>query len=316
MNETAEYGMAAHWAYKFNLKKEEFEKNMDWVGKIAKMQNDIPNSTEFLGFLHESLLPEDSYAWTPKGEKISFPIGATILDFAFAIHTDLGLHCLGARSTDKVFSIDSAIPTGETIHILHSDSQEPQETWLSMVKTQKAQNAIRYWLRKAAVKQFEALGRRIWQREIQNLKISKRNFPSEKNICEAFKTQDMSSFYESLGKNEILIKDILDFLKSYSDSSIWSKFKFSNVFSSAENTSANRDIKCILQVEAKGRVSIEEDIFKTISMHNALVKKTIFNSKEGLTKGRIDVLVFNSAQIMNIEQSLRAVAGIRKVKIL
>jgi GTP pyrophosphokinase len=69
-------------------------------------------------------------------------------------------------------------------------------------------------------------------------------------------------------------------------------------------------------VEAKGRVSIEEDIFKTISMHNALVKKTIFNNREGLTKGRIDLLVFNSAQIMNIEQSLRAVAGIHKVKIL
>jgi len=377
MNETAEYGMAAHWAYKFNLKKEELERNIDWVNKITKMQNDIPNSTEFLGFLHESLLPEDSYAWTPQGKKITLPLGATILDFAFAVHTDLGLHCLGARAAGKVLSIDAGIPIGETIQILQGDSQEPQETWLSIVKTQKAQNTIRHWLRKTLITQSVFLGQKIWQKELQNLKISKENSPSDSDVCKAFNVQGINSFYENLGKGEIPIENIFAFLKQYSDNSYaWSKLNIFNVFSSSEaapisigynerfllnyasccnplpgdavegilksgkgieihkenckvlnkipqeqrlalqweNTEfAKQEQKCVLRIEAMDGVAIEKDIFNTIAKYNALVKKTIFESREGRVNGRVDLLAFNSAQIKNIEQSLQTVAGIRKV---
>ncbi|MDR3000121.1 MAG: RelA/SpoT family protein [Fibromonadaceae bacterium] len=381
MNETAEYGMAAHWAYKFNLKKEELEKNMDWVNAITKMQNEIPNSTEFLGFLHESLLPEDSFAWTPQGKKISLPLGSTILDFAFAVHTDLGIRCLGARVAGKVLSIDAAIPIGETIQILQSDSQEPQETWLSMAKTPKAQNSIRHWLRKAVTIQSEILGKKIWQKELRYLKISKENFPGDYDICKAFNAQNMSSFYESLGKGEIPLKDIFIFLKQYSDHSQgWSKLKLFNVFSSSDEDTpisighnerfllnyasccnpvpgvlikgilksgkgieihkedckilnkvpqeqrlsllweapenSERERKCILRIEANDRLAIERDIFNAIAKNNALVKKTTFQSKGDRIRGRVDLLVFNSAQVKNIEQSLQAIVGIRKVTVL
>ncbi|MCL2283945.1 MAG: RelA/SpoT family protein [Fibromonadales bacterium] len=378
MNETAEYGMAAHWAYKFNLKKEELEKNMDWVNKITVMQNEIPNSTEFLGFLHESLLPEDSYAWTPQGRKITLPLGASILDFAFTVHTDLGLHCLGARAAGKVLNIDAHIPVGETIQILQSDSQEPQETWLSIAKTPKAQNAIRHWLRKAMATQSEVLGQKIWRKELLNLKISKEGAPDDSEVCKAFNAQSINSFYESLGKGDIPLKDIYAFLKQYSEHS-WAKLKIFNVFSSDSDTpmvighnerfllnyasccnplpgdpvegimksgkgieihkedckilnkipqkhrltlqweapeSAVREQKCILRIEAADRVAIQKDIFNAIAKHNALVKKTIFESKEGRVNGRIDLQAFNSAQIKNIEQSLQTVAGIRKVIVL
>jgi len=235
MDEIAEHGMAAHWAYKFNFKKKDIEKNMDWVSKITKMQNEIPNSIEFLSFLHESFLPEDSYAWTPQGMKISLPMGATILDFAFAVHTDLGLHCVGARITEKIFSIDAVIPIGETIQILHSDSQEPQENWLSIVKTQKAQSAIRSWLRKTIATQSELLGQKIWQRELQSLKIQKEKIPSDSEICRAFNVQSINSFYENLGKGDIPLKNILDFLHQYSDYSSWAKLKL--LLTSSENIS-------------------------------------------------------------------------------
>jgi GTP pyrophosphokinase len=234
MDEIAEHGMAAHWAYKFNLKKEDFEKNMDWIGKITKMQNEIPNSIEFLSFLHESFLPEDSYAWTPQGMKIALPIGATILDFAFAVHTDLGLHCVGARAAGKVFSIDAAIPVGETIQILQSDSQEPQETWLSIVKTQKAQASIRTWLRKTITIQSEFLGQKIWQRELQSSKIQKENVPTDSDICHAFNVQNINSFYENLGKGNIPLKSVFDFLNQYSDYSSWTKLKL--LFASSGDT--------------------------------------------------------------------------------
>jgi GTP pyrophosphokinase len=379
MNETAEYGMAAHWAYKFSLKKEELEKNMDWVSKITKMQNEIPNSTEFLGFLHENLLPEDSYAWTPQGKKIALPLGATILDFAFAVHTDLGLHCLGARAAGKFFSMDAYIPIDETIQILQGDSQEPQETWLSIAKTSKAQTAIRHWLRKAMTAQSELLGKKIWQKELRYLKILNENIPSDSDICKNFKLHDINSFYESLGKGEIPLKDIFAFLKQYSELSYgWSKLKIFNLFSSSEDApisigynerfllnyapccnplpgdlvkgtlksgkgieihkeeckilskipqtqrlslkweapeNAKRGQKCVLRVEASNRVAMEKDIFNVIATHNVLVKKTIFHSKDEWVEGRIDLLAFNSAQIKNIEQSLQAVVGIRKVTV-
>jgi GTP pyrophosphokinase len=235
MDEIAEHGMAAHWAYKFNLKKKDFEKNMDWISRITKMQNEIPNSIEFLSFLHESFLPEDSYAWTPQGMKIPFPVGATILDFAFAVHTDLGLHCVGARAAGKVLGIDVVVPVDETIQILQSDSQEPQENWLSIVKTQKAQTSIRSWLRKTIATQSELLGQKIWQRELQSLKIQKENIPANSDICHTFNTQNINSFYESLGKGDIPLKNILDFLHQYSDYSSWAKLKL--LFASSENTS-------------------------------------------------------------------------------
>jgi len=379
MNETAEHGMAAHWAYKFNLKNEELEKNMDWVSKITKMQNEIPNSTEFLGFLHESLLPEDSYAWTPQGKKITLPSGATILDFAFAVHTDLGLHCLGARAGGNVLGLDAYIPVGETIQVLQSDSQEPQENWLSIAKTPKAQSAIRQWLRKTITTQSEALGKKIWQRELQGLKVSKENYPKDSDICHAFKVQNIDSFYESLGKSEIPIKNVFNFLKRYSDDSyVWQKLKLLNAFSSAENApisigynerfllnyasccnpmpgdnvrgimksgkgieihrenckilnkfpqeqqislqwdqprSVKPEFKCVFKVEASDRMQME-DIFSAVSKHNALVKKTIFENKEGQFRGKIDLLAFNSAQVKNIEQSLKAIAGIHRIKLL
>jgi GTP pyrophosphokinase len=379
MDETAEHGMAAHWAYKFNLKKEELEENLNWVDKITKMQHEIPNSTEFLGFLHESLLPEDSHAWTPQGMKISLPAGATILDFAFAVHTEMGLHCIGARAAGNFLSIDSAIPVGETIQILQSDSQEPLENWLSITKTQKAQNAIRQWLRKAFIAQSMILGKKIWQRELRNLKILNESLPNENDICLAFKVNSISSFYENLGKSDISSKQISDFLKQFSEkASTWQKLKIFNVFSSSEDTPiiigynerfllnyasccnplpgdavkgifkngkgieihkvncknlnnfsqeqqlslqweqpniTKRKFKCILRIEAKENVAIEK-IFYTVSNHNAVVKKAIFENKEGQVAGRIDLFGFNSAQVKTIEQSVQLIAGVKKVTVL
>jgi len=380
MDETAEHGMAAHWAYKFNLKKEEFEKNMDWVAKITTMQNEIPNSNEFLGFLHESFLPEDFYAWTPQGTKITLPVGATILDFAFAVHTDIGLRCLGGRAAGKVLRIEDPIPVGETIQILQSNSQEPQETWLSIVKTQKAKIAIRHWLRKTFVTQSVVLGKKIWQKELHSFRISNENIPKEADICYAFNVQNINLFYESLGKGEIPLEDILDFLKLHSSASYASPILgILNLFSSADDTpisigynerfllihapccnplpgdpvkgvlksgkgieihktdcknlnrysqeqllalrwetpnTEEREFKCVLQLKAADRVGIEKDIFTVISEHNALVKKTIFQSKEGRLNGRIDLLAFNAAQVDNIKQSLQAVAGVRRITLL
>jgi GTP pyrophosphokinase len=377
MNETAEYGMAAHWAYKFNTKKEELEKNMDWLKAINKMQKDIPNSVEFLEFLHKSLLPDEYYALTPEGKRINLPLGATVLDFAFAIHTNLGLHCLGARVANDVLGIESVIPLGETVKILQSESQEPQESWLTIAKTPKAQTAIKQWLRKSMSNSFEVLGKKIWQREQLVLKIPNNKMPQDSAICKFFSSPSMSSFYENLGRGDISLQKVLSFLKRSAESdTIFSISGILGMFSTADNapiildqnerlllnyakccnplpgdkvkglikhgkgieihksdckimnkypeehclelqwdsqSSNEQKFKCIFRVEAIDRISIEEDILAVVSRNNVRIKKTIFENREERIKGRIDVLALNPAQINNIEQSLNAVVGIRKV---
>jgi GTP pyrophosphokinase len=375
MNETAEYGMAAHWAYKFNTKKEELEKNMDWLKTINKMQKDIPNSAEFLEFLHKSLLPDEYYALTPDGKRINLPLGATVLDFAFAVHSNLGLHCLGARVANEVLGIESAIPMGETVKILQSESQEPQESWITIAKTPRAQTAIKQWLRKSMSNSFEILGQKIWQRELRVLKIPKEKTPTEADVCKFFSIPSMNNFYENLGKGDISLQKVISFLKRNASSDrIFSGIL--SIFSQTNNapiildqnerlllnyakccnplpgdkvkgliklgkgfeihkidckildkypeeqclelqwSSQNSDehkFKCIFRVEAVDRVSIEEDILTVISKNNVRIKKTIFENKDERIKGRIDVLALNPYQVNKIEQSLKAVVGIRKV---
>jgi GTP pyrophosphokinase len=377
MDETAEHGMASHWAYKFNAKKEELERNMDWVNMINKMQNEIPNSTEFLEFLHKSLLPNIIHAWTPEGMKINMPAGATILDFAFAVHTDIGLHCLGARVANGILSIDAPIPPGETIQILQSNSQEPQENWLAIAKTPKAQASIKHWLKKSMAARSEILGEKIWRRELLVLKIPKERIPMDFDICKQFSSPSINSFYESLGKGEISLKDIFIFLKRYSDDSpplpllgLFSSFnsidgtpitigqnekalinyakccnplpgdKIKGLLKHGKgieihrndckvlnknpqeqrlalqwelSNSASHAAKCIFRVESIDRVGVEEDILKVISNNNVRIRKTVFESKEERVRGRIDVFALNPSQISSIEQSLNAVAGIRRV---
>ncbi|MDR0515718.1 MAG: RelA/SpoT family protein [Fibromonadaceae bacterium] len=377
MNETAEHGMAAHWAYKFNAKKEDLEKSMDWLNSINKMQNDIPNSAEFLEFLHKSLLPDDNYALTSEGGRVNLPFGATILDFAFAVNINLGLHCLGARVATDILGIEDQVPSGETIHILQNDKQEPQESWLTIAKTQKAQTAIKQWLRQSMSNRFENLGTKIWQRELRVLKIPKEKIPPDSDICRFFSSPSVNSFYESLGRGEIPLEKVLSFLKQKSDNdTLFSIAGLLGIFSPANNTpitidqnerfllnyakccnplpgdkvkglikhgkgieihkdeckvlskfpdeqclemqwdtqnSAGHNYKCVFKVESINRIGIEEDILEVISKNNARIKKTIFESKNERTKGRIDILALNLAQINNVEQSLNAVVGIRKV---
>jgi GTP pyrophosphokinase len=259
---------------------------------------------------------------------------------------------------------------------LQSDSQEPQETWLSIVKTQKAQSSIRAWLKKTITAQSKFLGQKIWQRELQSLKVQKENAPTDSDVCRAFNATNINSFYENLGKGNIPLKSVLDFLNQYSYSS-WTKLRL--LFASSESApisighgerfllnyatccnplpgspsegilisgkgieihsvgckvlnkipqeqrfallwehpnSSDKELKCVLQIEAVDRVAIEEDIFHVISKYNVFVKKTIFRSRKGRVDGKVDLLAFNSAQIKNIEQSLQTVAGVSKVALV
>jgi len=213
MDETAEKGFAAHWAYKLETQRNGEE--LAWLGQLAKAQGEISDSTEFLEFLRVDLKPQETTVFTPKGDAIELPHGATILDFAFAVHTDLGFHCVGARIDDQVLGIDRLVPPGTTIHVLRSNSQEPTPDWLQIVKTNRAKHALRRWLRTSMSSQARTLGREIWERELRLFKIPGEQHPKEKEICSQFDVPNQDAFYETIGRGDLSLLALHDFLQPY-----------------------------------------------------------------------------------------------------
>ena len=210
MDLTAEKGFAAHWAYKLETQHEGEE--LAWLDHMVKLQSEISDSREYLDFLKVDLKPEGIVVFTPKGNSIELPDGAIVLDFAFAVHTELGLHCIGARINDEVVSLDKPVPHGATIQILKSPTQEPSPEWLEMVTTTKAKQELRKWMKSSMLQQARDLGREIWTRELRLSKLERDKFPSEEKINKYFGTSSIENFYERLGQGELPLQDVHRFL--------------------------------------------------------------------------------------------------------
>lgn len=214
MDMTAEKGFAAHWAYKMETGRSGEE--LGWLEQMAKLQAEIPDSMDFLNFLKADLKPKGMPVFTPKGDSVELPPGATVLDFAFAVHTELGLHCIGAKINNKVFNIDSVVPNSATVQIIKSPSQEPGPEWLDIVKTAKAKQELRRWMRTSFIQQAQNLGKEIWERELRRSHIKASDIPNEQNICKHFNLKNIETFYEKLGQGEMILPELQKFLTSFS----------------------------------------------------------------------------------------------------
>ena len=212
MDLTAEKGFAAHWAYK--LETERSGEELGWLGRMASLQTEILDSTEFLEFLHIDLKPEGMTVFTPKGDSIELPEGASVLDFAFAVHSELGLRCIGAKINDEVVGIDKIVQNGWTIQIIKSPSQEPSPEWLDLVKTVKAKQELRRWMRTSINQQALSLGKEIWERELRLFKIPAIETPSNEDICLYFGASTIDDFFRRLGQGELPLSDLELFIES------------------------------------------------------------------------------------------------------
>lgn len=232
MDMTAEKGFAAHWAYKMETGRSGEE--LGWLEQMAKLQAEIPDSMDFLNFLKADLKPKGMPVFTPKGDSVELPPGATVLDFAFAVHTELGLHCIGAKINNKVFNIDSVVPNGATVQIIKSPSQEPGPEWLDIVKTAKAKQELRRWMRTSFIQQAQNLGKEIWERELRRSHIKASDIPNEQSICKHFNLKNIETFYEKLGQGEMILPELQKFLTSLSK--IKENYEPSVLFYSKENS--------------------------------------------------------------------------------
>jgi GTP pyrophosphokinase len=165
MNKTAEEGVAAHWLYKNGERAAEMiskdDKALAWLRNIIEWQENLTDSAEFYEFFKVDLFDTEVFAFTPKGSLITLPKGATVLDFAFAVHTQLGIHCIGAKINGQVEPVGAELKSGQTVEILHLQSKTPSADMLSCAKTPKARSAIHHWLRNAERQESVDLGKKI-----------------------------------------------------------------------------------------------------------------------------------------------------------
>jgi GTP pyrophosphokinase len=151
MNYTAEYGIAAHWKYKVGIQgKDKLEERLLWVRQLLESQQEGQNAEELVRSIKTDIAPEEVFAFTPKGDVIRMPSGATVLDFAYAIHSAVGNRMVGAKVDGRIVSIDTEVQTGMIVEILTSNAktQGPNRDWLNIVKTTEARNKIRSWFKK------------------------------------------------------------------------------------------------------------------------------------------------------------------------
>ncbi len=167
MQRVAESGIAAHWMYKSGAKRGS-PQNLaaDWLGNLLEMQRGSGDSVEFLEHVKVDLFPDEVYVFTPRGDIQVLPAGATVVDFAYAIHSGLGNRCVAARIDRRMASLRTALRSGQTVEIITAPRAMPNAAWLNFVVTGKARANIRGYLKNLQHEEAEALGRRLLNAEL------------------------------------------------------------------------------------------------------------------------------------------------------
>jgi guanosine-3',5'-bis(diphosphate) 3'-pyrophosphohydrolase len=170
MNDVAEAGIAAHWLYKSGSPSERggaHKRAREWLRSVMEMQTTAGNPQEFLENVKIDLFPESVYIFTPKGRIVELPRGATAVDFAYAIHTDIGNTCVGVRINRRLAPLGTRLSTGQTVEVVTAPGARPNPAWLNFTVTAKARSNIRHYLKNLQRSEAATLGKRLLIRELQ-----------------------------------------------------------------------------------------------------------------------------------------------------
>ena len=218
MDEQAEYGVAAHWKYKEGLDgHDKLDERLAWVSQLLENQRVSEDSGNLLHDLKSDLLPEEVFAFTPKGDVINLPAGATCIDFAYAIHSAVGNRMVGCKVNNRMVPIDHIVSTGEIIEvILGSADKGPSRDWLKIVRTSEAKSKIRNWFKKMRREENIQQGRDALARELRREMIF---IPDDEldefisSCCRRLRQNNAEELYAAIGYGGITIANCLPKLK-------------------------------------------------------------------------------------------------------
>jgi GTP pyrophosphokinase len=173
MHRVAEEGIAAHWHYKEEGRLTgEDQEQVKWLRQILEWQQDLKDPRDFVHLMKVDLFPEEVYTFTPKGRVLSFQKGATPIDFAYAIHTEVGHHCVGAKVNGKIVPLKYGLQNGDIVEILTHPARHPSRDWLSLVQSSRARSKIRAWVNSSERERSRDLGRELTEKEFRRYKVS------------------------------------------------------------------------------------------------------------------------------------------------
>ena len=204
MHQTADYGIAANWLYKEGSKEQgDLDRHLAWFRQVLEFQLDTKSPDEFLEFLKLDLYQDEIFVFTPTGDVVQLPKGATPIDFAFAVHTAVGLRCQGAKVNGKITPLSRPLKNSETIEILTSPSAKPSRDWLAHVRTSRARAKIRQHLRQEEQVTSQKLGREILERELRRRRLGKVSDDLLNGVARGLGLTDAVHVLAAIGQGEI-----------------------------------------------------------------------------------------------------------------
>ena len=219
MHHTAEYGIAAHWKYKLNMSggNKSFDERLAWVRQLLESQDEA-GVDEIVSTIKSDLVPDDVYVFTPKGDVINLPMGATVIDFAYAIHSAVGNRMIGAKVDGRIVPIDYRVNTGEIVDVITSSQQGkgPSRDWLNIVTTSEARSKIRSWFKKERREENIEEGKNQIEREFRRALIRLPEDEMESfllKIAERQRCKSIEDFYAAIGYGGISLTKILPRIK-------------------------------------------------------------------------------------------------------
>jgi len=216
MDRVAEAGIAAHWKYKEGAVSRVDEKQFEWLQQLLEWQQSLKDPTEFLETVRIDLFPNDVYVFTPRGEVKEFPKGSTPVDFAYAIHTEVGERCMGAMVNGKMVPLRYQLETGDIVDIITSPKQHPRKNWLDFVKTSKARTKIRQWINSQVRDESISLGKDILEKALHQVHLTLPNILKSEQLAAVVKDFSFNSVEDlvaQIGLGKVSAKQVIGRLK-------------------------------------------------------------------------------------------------------
>jgi len=206
MHTTAEYGIAAHWLYKTDAKKGgDIEAHFGWFRQLLELQQDTHTAEEFLEFLKVDLFQDEIFVFTPKGDVKQLPKGATPIDFAFMVHSDVGMRCQGAKVNGRIAPLHRELKNGDTVEVFTGPAPRPSRDWLAHVKTARARHKIKAWIRHQEDQEAQELGRELLSRETKRRRLASPDNDLLRRAAESLGLADGRLFEIALGRGDVSI---------------------------------------------------------------------------------------------------------------
>ncbi len=212
MHRTAEVGIAAHWKYKDGTAGTEVDERLAWFRQVLEWQQEMTDPDEFLEYLRIDLYKDEIFVFTPRGDVIQLPAGSTPIDFAFHVHTEIGMRCAGVRVNGRMVPLQKELRSGDTVEILTNSNQRPSRDWLHFVKTSKARSIIRRTIRAEALASSVALGRELLERECRRSRVRKPGDGALEDLARHFGLDDVQGLYAGLGRGHLTLTQVWNVL--------------------------------------------------------------------------------------------------------